>query len=70
MNTCCVSCVSPSAGVEAVSVCTECLTVSAAGASLSVPAMVTAVATVIGLAIAVRVIRHFNARRSPVAALA
>lgn len=62
MNACCANCVSPSA--DAATVCTECLTVSAAGASLSIPTLVASVAAVVGLAIMVRVVRRMAAVRT------
>lgn len=63
MNTVCPNCSSAAAlGGDAVSVCTECASVSVAGASFSVPLMLVAAACVVGVFAAWRALRRVSIR--------
>jgi len=59
MTTCCPSCSSSSAiGTEVASVCTECVSVSAAGLSVNLPILFALTAGVVAVVLARKVIRR------------
>ena len=67
MTTCCPNCASSAAlGTEAASVCTECASVSVAGASMSLPMMLAIAACTVAAVIAWRAV-HRALRRGRVA---
>lgn len=64
MSTCCPNCSSPAAmGSDLASVCTECASVSLAGASFSLPALFAGVALAVGVGITVTMLRRWRAAR-------
>lgn len=59
MTTCCPHCSSSAAlGTEAASICTECATVSVAGAALSLPIMLTIAACAVAAVFAWKAVRR------------
>ncbi|MAJ46188.1 MAG: hypothetical protein CBC35_02705 [Planctomycetes bacterium TMED75] len=64
MTTCCPNCASPAAmGTDIASMCTECASVSIAGASLSVPTMLACAAFAVGVGLVVNLVRRSRAAR-------
>ena len=62
MTTCCPNCPSMAIGTEAASICTECASVSVAGASFSMPLMVASVAGAMAIVFAWKAIREASRR--------
>ena len=59
MTTCCPNCSSPAAmGGEIASICTECASVTVAGASVSLPAVVACAALVVTAGLLMNMIRR------------
>ena len=64
MSTCCPNCSSPAAmGSDLASVCTECASVSLAGASFSLPTRLAGVALAVGVGITLTMVRRWRAAR-------
>lgn len=64
MTTCCPNCSSPAAmGTDVASMCTECASVSIAGASLSVPTMLVCAALAVCVGLVVNLVRRSRAAR-------
>ena len=64
MSTCCPNCSSPAAmGSDLASVCTECASVSLAGASFSLPTFLAGVALAVGVGITLTMVRRWRAAR-------
>ena len=64
MTTCCPNCSSPAAmGTDIASMCTECASVTVAGASLSIPAMLACAALAVCVGVAVKLIRRSRTAR-------
>ena len=64
MTTCCPNCSSPSAmGTDVVSLCSECASVSVAGASISIPAIIVAATLAVTVSAGLLLVRKWRASR-------